>query len=441
MGPESVKIFTVNKTPRLGYIAGIILGDILGLKWEMVSDKRKLGKQYIINYSKENIRGAFRINPDTLLFEQGVKCREISITTWKNLPIFFQTSSDSDLPFDIFAASFFLISRYEEYLEFEPDEYGRFTAASSVSYRNGFLNKPVVDLWAREFARTLLRKFQTLAFRRNQFSALITVDADEPFAYVGKSFAENFSGFIHDISKRTGHASDRYGCLAGRETDPYDIFGYIIERITYYNCNAGFFFPVGDPSQFDRNPVWKNKVYRSLISAIPPDYFTGIHPSFYSMERGLLPEEIVRLKRIIKKEVTKSRFHYLKLRFPDSYRNLLNAGIYSDYSMGYSDETGFRAGIARSFSFYDVLTDEPTPLRIIPFQIMDCTLMETKKLNPENAIIAIRKILNDVAAVGGEFVTIWHNTSLLENDEYRTWREVFEFTLSSQSRSEDINRL
>ena len=48
------------------------------------------------------------------------------ISQWKGLPVFFQTTSDSDIPFDVFAASFFLVSRYEEYLEFQPDAHGRF---------------------------------------------------------------------------------------------------------------------------------------------------------------------------------------------------------------------------------------------------------------------------------------------------------------------------
>ncbi len=442
MGPDIVKIFTEGNPPRLGYIAGIILGDILGLKWQLVSDRRKLGKHYVINYSGENIPGAFRIRPDTLLFETGIRSREINISNWRNLPVFFQTKSDSDIPFDIFAASFFLVSRYEEYQEFNPDEYGRFKAAGSVAFRNHFLTRPVIDLWAREFARSLLKKFQTLAFRRNQFRALMTIDADEPFAYLGRSLAENISAFFHDISKKTGQASDRYGCITGKDKDPYDVFDYIIDEAGHFSCNAGFFFPVGDISHFDRNPDWRHPLYRKLISGIPPKYFTGIHPSYYSPDNEvLLTDEIARLRSIINRDVTESRFHYLRIRFPGTYRNLIRAGIFSDYSMGYSEETGFRAGIARPFFFYDVIADEQTPLKITPFQIMDLTLLETKGLNIDDAGAEIKTILNEVAGVGGTFVTIWHNTSLLDNDKCRNRRELFKITLECQRRAEEMNRI
>jgi hypothetical protein len=116
MEPLQVKIFTRQNASRLRYIAGIILGNILGLNWEVVTDKRKLGKHPVINYSSETITGSFRIDPDPLLFETGLSKREITVNEWKNLPAFFQTNPQSDLPFDVFAASFYIVTRYEEYL-------------------------------------------------------------------------------------------------------------------------------------------------------------------------------------------------------------------------------------------------------------------------------------------------------------------------------------
>ena len=80
----------------------------------------------------------FQNPPDTLLFEKE-SAREITVNEWKGFLCFFRHTSDSDLPFDIFAASFFLVSRYEEYLEYQPDEYGRYQASSSLAFKNGFL--------------------------------------------------------------------------------------------------------------------------------------------------------------------------------------------------------------------------------------------------------------------------------------------------------------
>jgi len=434
MDPRPVRIFALEDVPRLRYIAGIILGDILGLNWEVITDKRKLGKHHVINYSEENVKGSFKITPSKILFEKGVKPKEIKVEKWKELPFFFQTTADSDLPFDIFGASFFLVSRYEEYLDNTPDEYGRFRAASSVAFKNNFLGIPVVDLWAKEFAKGLLRKFQTLAFKRNVFKAMVTFDTDEPFEYLGKGIIRSIGGLLRDLTVNDGHASDRYKTVTKGRPDTFEVFGYITDCIDQYNSEARFFFPVGERSKFDHNPSWKNEEYRSLIMRLAGKHKHGIHPSYYASDNyDLLRKEAVWLRNIIGNEPEISRFHYIRIGTPSSFRILIKAGIKEDYSMGYPEEPGFRSGIARPFYFYDVEEDKLTNLKLIPFQIMDATLYKYKKFDNKTAFDTVQKILNEVRNVGGLFVTIWHNTSLLDNHECRGWRDLFESTLKAQS--------
>ncbi len=433
MEPLAVKIFTRENIPRLNYIAGIILGDILGLKWEVVPDKRKFGKHPVINYTSGNIPGSFKIDPDPLLFETGAKQREITITEWKNMPVFFQTNPGSDLPFDIFAASFYMITRYEEYLEFQADEHERFKASSSLAFKNGFLGIPVVDLWAKEFARTLLKKFPTLAFRRNEFKAMLTVDIDLPFAYLGRNLFRSLGGFVRDLALKKGNTSARHQVVSKGKKDPYEVFDYIIEKAEASKTDARFFFSVGDHSKYDKNPSWKNEEYRELIRRIAARFNTGLHPSYFAAGKySLLEAEQAHLKAIIAGEATASRFHFLRLFTPDSYRNLLKAGITEDYSMCYPEEPGFRAGLARPYMFYDVMEDRQTSLRIIPFQVMDVTLYEYKNLDPAASKEVILKLINETRKVGGIFVSLWHNTSLLETPEWQGWREVFESMLQDQ---------
>jgi hypothetical protein len=433
MDPRPVKIFAAKTSPRLKYIAGIILGDILGLSWDIITDKRKLGKHPVINYSAENISGTFKIYPDPLLFETGISPRDFSVSEWKGLPVFFNTSPDSDIPFDIFAASFFLISRYEEYLEFQPDEYGRFRASSSLAFRNGFLGKPIVDLWTKEMSKAFLKRYQNLTFKRNEYKALLTIDIDRPFAYLGKSLIRSIGGLIRDIGSSSGNAGERYRSVARGEKDPFEVFDYINQSIEKNDADVTYFFPVGDHSKYDNNPSWKNDEYRKLINRIAGKYKSGLHPSYKAAcNYSLINNEMVRLKTILGKEIILSRFHFIRLFMPQSYRDICKAGIEEDYSMGYPEEPGFRAGIARPFYFYDVLTDQQTKLKIIPFQVMDGALYQYKKLDPVASKEVIIKMNNETRKVGGLFVSIWHNTSLLENPAWQEWRDVFEFMLNNQ---------
>ena len=231
MGSDIIKIFSENDSPRLRYIAGIILGNILGLQWEAVTDRRKLGKHPVINYSVLNINGSVKISPDKLLFESGVAKREITVGEWKGYPVFFQTDQGSDIPFDIFAASFYLVSRYEEYLEYDPDEHRRYPASASLACRNGFLEKPVVDLWTKEFARIILKKYPTIAFKRSEYNALLTIDSDQPFAFLGKGMIRSMGALLRDLTVRNGHASDRFRVLTRDEEDPFQVYDYIFSNI------------------------------------------------------------------------------------------------------------------------------------------------------------------------------------------------------------------
>jgi hypothetical protein len=433
MDPGPVKIFTSRDVPRLRYIAGILLGDIMGIEWEVITDKRKLGKNPVINYSDEDVKGSFRIHPYPLLFQSGTELQEIAVSEWKGLPVFFQGPSGTDLPFDIFAAAFYLITRYEEHLPFEPDELGRFSAYSSLSWKNGFLLKPVIDLWVKEWTRLLVMKYQNMVFRKNTFRSLVTIDIDQPFEYLGKDVFRNLGGFIKEIGRKSGKAGERYRIVTRGEKDPWDVFDYIFNTIDESGSEARFFIPTGERSRYDVQPSWNNEAYRKLIKKIAGRYPAGLHPSFYASEdTGRLKTEKDRLEKILSSKITCSRFHFLKLRFPVSYSNLSASGITEDYSMGYADEPGFRAGIARPFPYFNLITDKATKLRVFPFQIMDATLYKYKNLTPEGAAEVVSGLIDETRNVGGLFMTIWHNTSLLETGEWHGWRGLFESILKLQ---------
>lgn len=433
MNPGPVKIFTNSDVPRLRYIAGILLTDILGLHWEIVTDKRKLGKNPVINYSCEDIKGSFKIVPEEILFETGIREWNLSVSTWSGLPVFFQTREAADLPFDIFAASFYLVTRYEEYNDHETDIHGRFPATASFAFRNGFLQKPVIDLWAREWAKAMILRFNTLVFKRTEFSSLVTFDIDQPFEFLGKDIFRSIGGLFLDLGKKKGKAGERYRTYAKGEKDPWDVFDYISDTVEQEGASARFFVPVGDRSEYDRQPSWQNEDYRELVMRLKHKYSIGLHPSYHaSGDTARITTEAGRLKEIISYDIHSSRYHYVRLKFPDSYSVLAEAGFTEDYSMGFADEPGFRAGIARPYFYYDLTRDEVTGLSVIPFQFMDATLHQYNNMSSDTALEVISKLMGEVRNAGGLFVSIWHNTTLLDNDEWKDWRRVFEQMLKMQ---------
>jgi hypothetical protein len=349
------------------------------------------------------------------------------------LPVFFNLSSDSDIPFDIFSASFYLVSRYEEYLNYEPDRHGRFAASSSLASGHGFLTIPVVDLWAKEFAMEFSVRYPGIVFRFSGYKSLLTSDTDQPFEYLGRGFFRSVGGLIRDIIYRQGNPATRLKVLAGKLKDPFAVYDYILRNIKENNTEAKFFFPVGQPSVYDRNPSWRNLEYRRLMKDLSSDYTAGLHPSYMASEnRELFRTERERLSCILDKEVNISRFHFLRINIPGSYKMLVDEGIKEDYSMGYPGEPGFRAGIARPFRFFDVSEERETDLIVVPLQVMDSTFYDYLHNKPEEAEVIINKIINETKRAGGLFVSLWHNTSLEDSGNWQGWRELFEKMLKIQ---------
>ena len=422
MDDRPLKIYSREITPRLVYISNTILTDILGLSIEITTDKRKLGKHRVINYSTENIKDSLKISPDSLLFEKGIIQRELSFSQWKGLPVFFTCSEDSDIPFDIFAASFYLVSRYEEYLDS-----GRFNASSSIAFKNGFLQTAVVERWTKELAKVMLRKFINVAFKRNDYNAILTIDADQQWENKRLNLVKTLGDLLREFRSKESFGNE----VQQDEKDPYSAFSYLSDTLGS-NTDVRIFFPVGDPSRFSKNPSWKNNDYRRLIQHISEKYEIGLNQSFHASDS--LPElskEVFRLKEILGREINSGRVHYFNLRMPGSYTNMIEAGIQEDYSMGYSDTPGFRAGIARPFYFFDLSCDRPTRFRVFPLQMTDETLNKGNA-DADHSRALILELINETRKVGGLFISMWHNSLLLDSHDCQSYREIFEFTILNQ---------
>jgi hypothetical protein len=151
-----------------------------------------------------------------------------------------------------------------------------------------------------------------------------------------------------------------------------------------------------------------------------------LHPSYLSNnDDEILTKEKDRFEAISKHPLSISRQHYLKLRFPETYHRLIRLGVESDYSMGYSDDIGFRAGLCTPFYWFDLAQNKVTNLRVFPFAVMDVTLKEYLLLEPKEAINCLKILIDEVKKVDGMFISLWHNSTLSDRDEWQGWRQVY----------------
>ncbi|MHB0754271.1 polysaccharide deacetylase family protein [Polaribacter sp. M15] len=426
-------VYTHKITPRIRYIFKHILARTLLIP---VSFTTKV-EEFVahngpkLSYTKTPLGTEFFIKSNDLLFEQGVNDLDINVNNWGNVPCFFATNKKSAIPFDIFAASFYLISRYEEYLPHVKDAHGRYTAEQSLAFKKGFLEKPVVDIWAYKFLEILKDKFPDYAYKMREYEFISTIDVDNAYAYKNKSLVRSVGGFINDVVRfKIFNVWNRFAVTFKIKNDPFDTFKELLKFKESYNVKTIFFFLIGDYTTFDTNISASKEQYKLLIKEMVDYADVGLHPSYFSMQKAaLLKKEKERLENITNTPVKSSRQHYLRFSLPETYQHLIDLEIEEDHSMGYASTIGFRAGTCTPFYFYDLDFEIQTPLKIYPFAIMDTTLNDYMKLTPKQSLGRIRDLKNEVKSVNGTFITLFHNETLSDYLRWKGWKRLYEATL------------
>ena len=425
-----ILVYTHKITPRVRYIFKHILTRTLLIPISFTTKVEAFvahnGPK--LTYTKAPLGKEFFIKSNPLLFEQGVNDLEINVQKWEEIPCFFATGSKSAIPFDIFAASFYLISRYEEYLPHVKDLHGRYTAPESLAYNNDFLEKPVVDIWAYKLLAKLKEKFPDYEYKNRAYKYLSTIDIDNAFAYKYKNFIRTLGGFLNDIFKfRLLDVWYRLIVILNIRKDPFDTFQRILKIRKTKDIKTIFFCSIGDYTTFDTNVSASKNKYRLLIKELVDYASVGLHPSYFTMQNAaMLKKEKERLESITHAPVKRSRQHYLRFNLPETYQQLIDLEIEEDHSMGYASRVGFRAGTCTPFYFYDLDFEIQTPLKVFPFALMDTTLNDYMKLTPKQSLGKIRDLRNEVKAVNGTFITLFHNESLSNHLRWRGWKRLYE---------------
>jgi hypothetical protein len=246
-------IYTHKITPRFSYIMKHIFTRILGIE---VSYSTKV-EDFIkhkgpkITYTKQPLQNEFFVRSNDLLFEQGINDFQITMGDWDGVPCFFSTGDRSNLPYDIFSASFYLLSRYEEYLPHVKDIHGRFPPSESLGYKNKFLKQPVVDLWVVKLLLKLKERFPDLASKRNTYQYTSVIDVTTSHCYAHRGFVRSLAGFLLDLGTfRLRRVGQRIGVWFNPKKDPYDNFTWLLALHKTHKVRSMFFFQFAEYSTY-----------------------------------------------------------------------------------------------------------------------------------------------------------------------------------------------
>ena len=423
-------IYSHTVTPRLQYVAAF-LSQYYGTPFLVTTDWQyfQQADKAKLNYSDTNTdTHTLWIQPVGLLFETGVKKQSVScFVHTRGYKAFFAAAGV--IGFDLFAAIFYLLSRYEEYGPHQKDIYGRYAHENSLAFQNNFLHLPLINIWLEDFRSILQQQFQISNLKSQSFQFLPTYDIDIAWSYRNKGLLRNTGGTVKSIvNGQWSMVKERVRVLAEKEQDPYDCYEWLDSLHQQYNLQPLYFFHVGQKrTQYDKNIATDNKAFQQLVQQHAQQYAIGLHPSWHSGdEPDYLQKEKGTLEAIAHRTITISRQHYIRFTLPQTFRRLLDAGITEDHSMGYGSINGFRASLATAFYWYDLEKETQTKLLLHPFCFMDANAFFEQGLSVEAAFDELMHYYQVVKRSAGTLITIWHNQFLGTDPMFNGWRELYQ---------------
>ena len=427
----NVLVYCQKTTPRVEYIFSTLLATIGFHGVEFTNDSHFYAASVLpkINYSNEPItEKEVWIAPVDLLFEVGIKRQSIDCFNWLEHSCFYKVDNCS-FPFDIFSASFYLITRYEEYLPHEKDMYGRFAHQNSMAFKQNFLQLPLVNIWLSELKKIIENLFPSVQLTPPVFRFIPTYDIDIAFSYLHKGFKRNAGGFISQVMKgKWSLAMERIQVLLRKKNDPFNCYDWLNELHKQHGMQPIYIFLLAQKNiGYDKNILPEKPAMMQLIKDHSAEYAVGIHPSWQSGDdEENLKKEINLLCKMTSMNISKSRQHFIRMTLPETYQKIIQQGISDDYSMGYGSINGFRASYCLPYKWYDLSQEKTTNLIIHPFCYMDANSYYEQHFTPEQVLVEMKHYYEITKQINGELITIWHNHFLGTDKMFEGWKEVYE---------------
>ena len=312
------------------------------------------------------------------------------------------------IKFDLIACVYFMLVRWEEFVNPKKDLHNRFPLTESIAYKYNFFKRPIVNEYIEFLWNIMIKLDYSFTRVKWNFTYSLTHDVDSIFCPVPT---------IKQLGKILVKSHDLPGVLKTfyfqSFTNPHDSFKYLMDLSESINTRSIFYLMAGKTDKLDFEDYLNTTLFKKRINDIKTrGHLIGLHPSYNSYNNfELLYSEKLKLESSTGIEIEDVRQHFLRLEFPKTIVNQELCGFKRDSSFGYVEDIGFRCGICNEFPIFDFLSG--TQLKIIekPLIVMEGSLIHFKKLNPIQVLNEMKLIIDEVKKYNGEFIFLWHNTS------------------------------
>ena len=408
-------VYTHKITPRVTYIFKHIFENMIGHKVGFTSavDAFVAHSGPKLSYTHTPLGDEFFIASHSLLFERRVLSQTIEVETWEGLPVFFKTQEKGLCPYDIFAASFYLLSRYEEAIAHMKNATGHFDPEESLASKHHFLERPAVDLWVAHFSSILGTYFKEFDFKiKSEPQKELLIEVPLAFQYRYRSLLVALGDFFKSLWELNLKALVRQLFVLLRlQPDPFDSFECWNDWFSKSSIRPKVFFLFAKSSPYQSTISIFNLSYQKRIKQAA-DFFTlGVLASIKAQHN---PEaQLLREKKDLE-YLTHRRLSSIRLsdyfgNIPKEYNAFVDFEFASDYSMGYKNRMGYRAGTATPFYFYDVSSEFQLPLRVHPIFATEKSIYRLEDVTAFKKMEAHYKAL---PLASGKFTLVFTNRFL-----------------------------
>lgn len=277
------------------------------------------------------------------------------------------------LSLDLAMSAFFLLSRVEELNANADmlDAHGRFKASSSLAYKMGFIDRPMVNEYAEMVVRIFGVMGVQLPVNRQGEKLLYTHDVDI------LTYEPILKAMVGDIIKRHDLLS-AIKRVRNLWYDEHDTFDALMDMSEVRN-QKGTFNIMATHYDFNK-PVSDNylskRAFDSMLNRLRArGHQLGFHPGYYTADNEeQWKRERMMVESRVQQALSVGRQHYLRVFVPRTLEIWEDNGMYLDSSLGFADRTGFRCGTGCIYHPYDFRTGKSMSLLEQPLVVMDTTL-------------------------------------------------------------------
>jgi hypothetical protein len=336
-------------------------------------------------------------------------------------PLFRVTAASTiDCAVDLLSSLFLTLSRFEETLPVRRDRHGRFSAVSSVAWRDGFLHRPIVDEYGLAFSEALHRLLPGWEPGRPRFRVKLGHDVDE----IGYPFS--LRGIVGHTIRRGQPGASLRDCAApwfGIDTNYQLLLRKVVALALRRGLKPAVYWKASAAGPHDTGYDPRHSSLRAMIARFQSyGLEMGIHPgyeSFQSPEK--LSAEVAILRSVLGEIRLGGRQDFLRWT-PGCWEHWEACGLAYDASVGYADHVGFRAGTCHPYHPWLASQGRQAELLEIPLLAMDCTLQSYMKADADEALQHLRDCARRCRQVGGVFTLVWHHTRLPHAGYARAYR-------------------